>query len=249
MGLLVGTSGWHYSHWRDAWYPPRTPASRWLAVYAQTFPTVEINATFYRMPALSTFEGWRETVGDGFTFAVKASRYLTHVRRLRDPRGPVELFLERSNALGPHRGPILLQLPPDLPVDLDRLGETLEAFGRGVRVAVELRHQSWWRDDTHALLATYGAALCLTDRRGPSSPLWRTAPWGYVRFHAGRARPEPCYGDTALRSWADRIRQLWPPGADVYAYFNNDQHACAPRNALRLRALYARRHEATAKRE
>jgi uncharacterized protein YecE (DUF72 family) len=163
-----------------------------------------------------------------------ASRYLTHVRRLRDPGPPVELLMERTAPLGAKRGPILLQLPPDLTVELDRLDQTLSAFGPGVRVAVEVRHPSWDCPETREVLEQHDAALCLTDRRGPGRPAWRTASWGYVRFHAGRAVPEPCYGRTALRSWAGRLRRDWPEESDLFAFFNNDHLACAPRDARRL---------------
>ncbi|MST32432.1 DUF72 domain-containing protein [Acidimicrobiaceae bacterium USS-CC1] len=230
MTVLVGTSGWHYAHWRDRFYPHGCPSGRWLEWYATRYPTVEINATFYRLTAEATLRSWRDTVPDGFVFAVKASRYLTHVRRLKDPREPVELFLERTAALGDRRGPILLQLPPDLHAEPDRLEETLRCFGPSVRVAVEVRHPSWDRQDVRELLSAHGAALCLADRRGHLAPEWRTADWGYVRFHAGRASPWPHYGRQALTTWAGEVARWWPEG-DVYAYFNNDQEAVAPGDA------------------
>lgn len=230
MELLTGTSGWHYRHWRGDFYPPTLASSRWLECYASAFATVEINSSFYRLTPAATMRSWRDSVPDDFVFAMKASRYLTHVRRLRDPQGPVELIVERSGELGAKRGPILLQLPPDLGVDLDRLHDTLAAFGPGVQVAVEVRHDSWDTPGTAELLRAHGAALCLADRRGALRPRWATAEWGYVRFHAGRSRAAPCYGTKALATWASRVRGMWPQG-EVFAYFNNDQAGCAPRDA------------------
>jgi uncharacterized protein YecE (DUF72 family) len=232
--VLIGTSGWHYQHWKGGFYPTGRPASQWLELYAQRFATVEINNAFYRLPERAAFEAWAKSVPDDFVFAVKASRYLTHVRRLRQPQEPVQRLLERAAGLGPKLGPVLLQLPPNLRIDLDALEGVLTAFGPNIRVAVEARHDSWCDAATRALLERYEGAWCLTDRAGQGMPRWRTADWGYVRFHAGRAHPPPCYGRTALRTWAAELARLWPRSADVYAYFNNDQHGCAPRDARRF---------------
>lgn len=219
------------------------PQRRWLERYGQVFSTVEVNGTFYRLPERSTFERWRTEVPDGFRFALKASRYLTHVRRLRDPEEPVGLLLERAAGLGDRMGPVLLQLPPDQQIELDRLDRTLRAFPADVRVAVELRHDSWWVAETRALLEEHGAALCLADRRSTLlGPVWRTADWGYVRLHEGRARPHPHYGRQALASWVDRVRSCWSGDEEVFVYFNNDQGGWAVRDARTLR----RRAERTA---
>jgi uncharacterized protein YecE (DUF72 family) len=190
-----------------------------------------LNVTFYRMPAAATFRSWAARVPDDFLFAVKASRYLTHVLRLRVPREPVAFLMERASELGSHLGPILLQLPPDMPADLPRLEATLEAFPSTVRVAVEPRHDSWFTDELRALLMTRNAALCLADRRGPLTPQWRTADWTYLRFHGGRARPRPCYSDRALDAWARRLREDGGAGTQGVAYFNNDHQGCALRDA------------------
>jgi uncharacterized protein YecE (DUF72 family) len=190
-----------------------------------------LNVTFYRMPAAATFRSWAARVPDDFLFAVKASRYLTHVLRLREPREPVAFLMERASELGSHLGPILLQLPPDMPADLPRLGATLEAFPSTVRVAVEPRHDSWFTEELRSLLMTRNAALCLADRRGPLTPQWRTADWTYLRFHGGRARPRPCYSDRALDAWARRLHEDGGAGTQGFAYFNNDHHGCALRDA------------------
>jgi uncharacterized protein YecE (DUF72 family) len=229
--ILVGTSGWQYAHWRERFYPRGVPQVRWFEWYAERFATVELNVTFYRQPADETFEGWARRAPAGFVFAAKTSRYLTHVRRLRDPRPSVERFVEGVERLGPHLGPVLVQLPPDLPVAPDDLDATLSAFPASVRVAFEPRHRSWFSDEVRDVLERHGTALCWADRRGWLNPPWRTADWGYVRFHGGRATPRPCYGDRALESAAGRIAETWPRDADVFVYFNNDHRACALANA------------------
>ncbi|HVX20300.1 MAG TPA: DUF72 domain-containing protein [Acidimicrobiales bacterium] len=234
MAVLVGTSGWQYDHWRGTFYPAGLPKARWLEYYADRFGTVESNSAFYRLPERRTLADWAERTPDDFVVAVKASRYLTHVRRLRDPGEAVRRLVDRLEGLGSKRGPVLLQLPPTLQGDADALAATLAAFPPTIRVAVEPRHPSWFVDDVRRLLERAGAALCLTDTRGRHPPLWRTADWGYVRFHQGRAAPEPCYGRTALAGWAERIARLWGPADDVYCYFNNDPRGCAPRDAVRF---------------
>lgn len=240
MPVLVGTSGWQYRSWRGAFYPQGLAVARHLEHYAGHFGLVEINATFYRLPAAGTFAAWAERTPDDFVVALKASRYLTHVRRLREPEEPVRLLLDRARFLGPKLGPILVQLPPDLALDLAGLDRALGAFPAGVRVAVEPRHPSWWTPEVADLLAERGAALCLADRAGPRTPLWRTAGWAYLRLHQGRATPSPCYGRAALASWARRLAEGWGPEADVFVLFNNDTRACAVRDA-RLFAAAARR--------
>jgi uncharacterized protein YecE (DUF72 family) len=234
MPVWVGTSGWQYRDWRGRFYPERLAVRCWLEAYATAFATVESNNAFYRLPERPTFEDWAARTQDDFVMAVKVSRFLTHVKRLAEPEEPVERFVDRARGLGRKLGPALLQLPPQLRVDTGRLKATLDAFPPGVRVAVEFRHPSWFTDEVRGLLADYGAALCLADRRGPQTPLWRTADWTYVRFHQGRARPRPAYGRAALATWAGRLAETWQPDEDVYAYFNNDHRACAPHDAARF---------------
>ena len=227
MAIRIGTSGFIYEHWRRRFYPPSARGSE-LEWYAQVFDTVELNVTFYRMPAASAFRGWRDAVPDGFVFAVKASRYLTHIKRLDDPQGPVEFLIERAGELGDRLGPILLQLPPSLEADLDRLERTLEVFGPHARVAVEPRHGTWFMPELCDVLRRHDAAFVLADRRSrPITPLWFPVDWTYLRMHQGRAAPRPCYGRTALRSWVDRLADA----TDGFVYFNNDHRACAPRDA------------------
>jgi uncharacterized protein YecE (DUF72 family) len=235
MSMLVGTSGWQYDDWRGRLYPPGLPKRLWLERYAECFDTVENNNAFYRLPRRETFESWRDRTPDGFVMAVKASRYLTHIRRLKNPAEPVERLLGTAQGLGAKLGPILLQLPPNLRADPGLLAECLHHFPAGVRVAVEPRHPSWWTDEVRDVLTRYAAALCWADRRGrPLTPLWRTAGWAYLRFHEGAAHPWPTYGDRALRTWAGRLTDTWGAEADAYVYFNNDPGGAAVRNATRF---------------
>jgi uncharacterized protein YecE (DUF72 family) len=232
MTVYAGTSGWQYRHWRRLLYAAKPHDLSDLAWYARSFGTVEANGTFYRLPEVETFARWRDETPDGFVFALKASRFLTHVLRLREPQAAVERMMERAERLGDKLGPVLLQLPPTLRRDDERLAAAIDAFPADVRVAVEFRHVSWFDEDVAALLRERDAALCLADRGSRLiTPSWRTASWGYVRFHEGRAHPAPCYGREAIASRARLITSLWPTTADVYAYFNNDPRGCAVRDA------------------
>ena len=237
MPLLVGTSGFDYRDWRGAFYPRFIRGGDRLAYYAEHFATVELNVTFYRMPAADAFRGWRDAVPDDFRFAVKASRYLTHTLRLTEPQASVDYLMERASLLGDRLGVVLLQLPPSLELDAERLDRTLRAFGERVPVAVEPRHRSWFVDETWDVLREHGAAFVLADRRGPITPLVATAPWTYLRLHVGRASPRPCYGDRALASWVARLRGLGPAGRDGWVFFNNDHRACAVANARTFERL------------
>jgi uncharacterized protein YecE (DUF72 family) len=238
--LYVGTSGWQYRHWRNRFYPPGLPARAWLDHYAERFQTVEINNTFYRLPPRETFEGWAKRFPPDFVIAAKMSRYLTHIKRLRDPEEPVHRFLEHARPLGARLGSVLVQLPPNLTVDAPQLDDVLARFPSGMRVAVEPRHESWWVDDVRAVLERHDAALCLADRGSRLiTPHWRTASWGYVRFHFGRAQPAGCYGRAALETWVVRVRDTWGPDADVFVYFNNDMEGCAVRDAVVFAQLAA----------
>jgi uncharacterized protein YecE (DUF72 family) len=231
MPFLVGTSGWQYRDWRGAFYPDGLRQSDWLSFYARRFGTVEVNNAFYRLPDADVFARWAAHTPPDFIVAVKASRYLTHIRRLKEPTEPVNRLLERARALGPKLGPILLQLPPNLPAGLDDLATTLAAFPKSIKVAVEFRHPSWYTEATTAVLAEHDAAFCWADSPRRRTPEWRTASWGYLRMHGGRASPRPCYGRQALRGWAKRLADVFKPSEDVYVYFNNDTNACAVANA------------------
>ncbi len=229
--LVVGTSGWQYRDWRGPFYPG-APS---LSFYAGRFATVELNNPFYRLPARSQFERWRDETPDGFVFAVKMSRYLTHIKRLRDPAEPVSRFLSAAAGLGDKLGAVLLQLPPTLRFSLD-LDAVLAAFPRTIKVAVEPRHATWWCDEARELLEKHGAALCWADRQGrPITALWRTADFGYVRLHEGRANPRPRYGPASLKSWLSRMGEFGDQ--PVYVYFNNDPGGAAIADAFALLEL------------
>ena len=249
MPMLIGTSGWQYRDWRGPLYPPGVPQRRWLEYYAERYRTVENNNSFYRLPSAETFSSWRERTPGDFVMAVKASRYLTHVRRLRDPAEPVARLLGAAAGLGPKLGPVLLQLPPNLPADPGLLDACLREFATAaarlgldaLRVAVEPRHQTWWTEETRRVLTARDAALCWADRRSrPITPLWRTANWGYLRFHEGTAQPGPQYGTRALSTWATRLAETWPDAGDVYVYFNNDHGGAAVVNTTQFAGLARR---------
>ncbi|MBA2529480.1 MAG: DUF72 domain-containing protein [Euzebyales bacterium] len=231
MTVLVGTSGWQYRDWRGAFYPRELVAREWLGHYAARFATVEINTSFYRLPPPDRFAAWAAASPHDFVLCPKVSRYLSHMKKLRDPAEPVTRFMTSARALGGKLGPVLLQLPGTFGLALDRLDAALAEFPADVRVAVELRHPSWFVDDTRRLLAEHGAALCLADRRSVEvTPPWRTAEWGYARFHEGRGA-WPCYGRTALASRARTLAERYGPDAEVFAFFNNDPRGCAVRDA------------------
>jgi len=232
VSVLVGTSGWQYRHWREAFYPRGLAAARWLEHYAARFQTVEVNNTFYHLPEASTFRQWAERTPDDFVITVKMSRYLTHLKRLRDPAEPVARFMDRARELGDKLGAVLLQLPPNLEAEPGRLAETLDLLCPRARVAVELRHDSWYTEEVRRLLADHGAALCVADSLHRRSPTWRTADWAYLRFHEGEGDPHPCYRHEQLGGWAWLLREQWGPEATAYAYFNNDGRACALRDAV-----------------
>ena len=232
MTVHIGTCGWQYRDWGGRLYPAGLRQADWLEHYAARFRTVEVDNTFYRLPAAETFTAWRQRTPAGFVLALKTSRFLTHLKRLRDPAEPVQLFMERAGRLGDKLGPLLLQLPPTFPADPPRLAAALDCFPAGVRIAFEPRHASWFSDEVHQLLADRDVALCLSDsREEPAGPVWRTAGWTYLRFHEGRGRPHPCYRESALHAWAERIAEHWGRSAHAYAYFNNDPRGCAVRDA------------------
>jgi uncharacterized protein YecE (DUF72 family) len=234
VGVIIGTSGWHYTDWRGRFYPRGLAQREWLTYYSDRFQSVEVNNVFYRLPETATFERWNAATPEDFQFSLKASRYLTHVIRLSKPTEPLRRLLDRSRGLHQKLGPILLQLPANFRVDPARLTSTLGAFPPNSRVAFEPRHESWYTDEVTDILKQHRAALCLIDSPQRKSPLRRTADWGYVRLHEGRSNPAPCYGRTALTNWAGRLADLWDPSEDVYIYFNNDHGGCAVRDAHRF---------------
>jgi uncharacterized protein YecE (DUF72 family) len=239
--LYVGTSGWQYRDWRGTFYPQKLAQKQWLEYFSARFQTVEVNNTFYNLPDAHVFAAWAERTPDDFVVTVKMSRFLTHIKRLLEPEEPVERFFERAEKLGPKLGPVLLQLPPGLEADVSRLDAALAIMPPRVRVAVEFRHSSWYTEEVRRVLERHRAALCWADRRRPLDPPWRTAAWGFIRFHEGEAAPRPCYGRRALATWVERLRDGFSDGEDMYCYFNNDHRCCAVRDAIVFGRLAAQR--------
>jgi uncharacterized protein YecE (DUF72 family) len=238
--VRIGCSGWNYSHWRERVYPKGLPQHRWLAHYASLFDTVEVNNTFYRLPNRSAVAGWVAQSPPGFVFAVKASRFLTHVKRLADLGQGLERFYERIEPLvdSPKMGPVLWQLPPHFRRDDDRLAGALERLPAG-RHCFEFRHESWFASEVYALLRAHDAALVIGDtpqRTFQAHEL--TATWTFIRFHHGRRGRGGNYSERELEEWAARI-EAWRREADIYAYFNNDWNAYAVRNARWLQERLA----------
>ncbi|MGH3021116.1 MAG: DUF72 domain-containing protein [Gaiellaceae bacterium] len=239
MGTVrIGCSGWVYDHWRRRVYPDGLPQRRWLEHYATLFDTVEVNATFYRLPKRDTVAAWVEGTPAGFLFAVKASRYLTHVKRLQDLGAGLERFYARIEPLvdSPKLGPVLWQLPENFHRDDERLAGALERLPPG-RHCFEFRHESWFCPDVYSLLGEHGVALVVGDT--PTRPFQAhelTAGWRFVRFHHGSGGRRGNYSDRELEAWAERLVE-WRARVDVYAYFNNDWEGFAVRNALALRDL------------
>jgi uncharacterized protein YecE (DUF72 family) len=239
LSILIGTSGWSYDHWQGVLYPHGTPPRERLAIYVRHFPTVEVNSTFYRWPREQTFAGWGRRLPEGFVLAVKAPRGLSHGRRLYAPEAWLGRIPRALELLGPRRGPLLVQLPPDLPYDHARLAYFLERLPQDLPAAVEFRHPSWHREATFALLERHGAAYCVMSGAGLPCILRATAPFVYLRCHG----PDPqhlyagSYSDDSLRWWAERIREWDAMGRSVLVYFNNDGEGNAVRNAAALRRL------------
>jgi uncharacterized protein YecE (DUF72 family) len=233
--IRIGCSGWSYQHWRGRLYPSSGPTSRWLSIYAELFDTVEVNATFYRLPRAQAVEHWTQSTPDGFCFAVKGSRYLTHVRRLRDPAEGIARFESRVEPLraAGKLGPVLWQLPATFTRDDERLVSFLEQLPAG-RHAFEFRHASWLDEAVLSELRNRDVALVVADRGPAPRPRWiETAGWSYVRFHHGRGR-NGNYSERELGAWAELVQEA---SGDVYAYFNNDWEGFAVANARALAAL------------
>jgi uncharacterized protein YecE (DUF72 family) len=236
----IGCSGWQYAHWRGDFYPEDLPAARWLEHYASRFDTVEVNNTFYRLPEAPVFASWRRRVPPGFCFALKASGYLTHRKRLRDPREPLQRFFSRARRLGDRLGPVLYQLPPRWRKDVERLRSFLARLPRRRPQAVEFRDPSWYAEDVYDALEESGVALCLHDHPGSASPAVSVGPFVYRRFHGPGLQYGGRYSDGALARAAEGLSREIDAGRDVYVYFNNDQGGHAPRDAQRLAGLIVR---------
>jgi uncharacterized protein YecE (DUF72 family) len=238
--IRIGTSGWSYDHWLGTFYPQGTRPQDRLAVYAARFDSVEINRTFYKLPAPATMAAWRAQAPPDFVFAAKASRYLTHRKKLKDPEEPIGRLLGCVEALAAKLGPVLFQLPPRWRADPDRLERFLAQLPDKHRYALEFRDPSWHDDRILALLAKRGAAFCIVDLAGKRSPVEVTAGFVYIRLHGPGGPYQGSYDGRTLSGWARRILGWSEAGRDVYCYFDNDEKAYAPHDALRLKAMVER---------
>lgn len=235
--IRIGTSGWMYDDWRGSFYPEGLKRARWLDFYGRHFDTVEVNATFYRLPSRESFEDWARLTPPGFLFAVKASRFITHVKRLREPEEPIRRLFAAAEGLGEKLGPVLFQLPPRFPADPERLAYFLSALPSGQRAAFEFRDPSWLSEPIYALLRRHDAAFCIAD--APEFPRAEeiTASYLYLRLHGRTQLYASEYSEEELRDYAAKLRAWTAPGRDAYVYFDNDVAARAVRNADTLRDL------------
>lgn len=236
MTIRIGTSGWVYPHWRGIFYPPHLPSRDWLAYYTREFDTVEINNSFYRLPSADTFEAWRQQAPPGFLYAVKASRYLTHLKKLQDPAEPLQEFFARASRLGNTLGAVLYQLPPHWHVNLSRFESFLSALPQSYTHVIEFRDPSWLCDEVFRLMERYQVAHCIHDMYPLKIPTCVTAPLVYVRLH-GSLTHGGDYTATTLRTWARRIVTWHTEQHDVLVYFNNDIAGYAIKNARMLKAM------------
>jgi len=226
---FVGTSGYSYAPWKGRFYPERIPAGQMLAYYAGHFPTVEINNTFYRMPAPDVLRGWAAQTPEGFRFALKSPRRITHEKKLADVADVLTRLREAAGTLGDRLGPVLFQLPPFMKKDLPRLQEFVAQLPPGLRAALEFRHESWFSSDVYDVLRSRDAALCLAESEEIATPIEETSSWGYLRLR------HQDYDDAALSTWAERVRaRSWQ---SAYVFFKHEDEGKGPALAAKLRAL------------
>jgi uncharacterized protein YecE (DUF72 family) len=245
--VRIGTSGFHYKHWVGPFYPAKTPASKMLDFYLQHFDTVELNNSFYRLPTTEAFDAWRESTPAKFIFAVKASRFITHNKKLKDPEHALDNLLPRAAHLGPKLGPILFQLPPHWRVNPERLQSLLEILPRDLRYAFEFRELSWISPTIISILKKFNAAFCIYELAGYHSPLQVTADFAYVRLHGPEnGKYQGSYRREKLQSWICHIEAWAKHLKAIYIYFDNDQHGYAPANALTLKSMLSQNQERAA---
>lgn len=235
--IHIGCSGWNYRHWRGAFYPDKLPVKAWFAYYAEQFDTVEINNSFYRLPKAETFDAWREQAPPGFRYAVKANRFITQAKKLKDCEEPVARMMAPARHLGATLGPILYQLPPMLGINLDRLEAFLELLPGDLTHVFEFREKSWYTEATLALLDRFGAGFVAHDFPGVASPRWMSGDLVYVRFHGGLGKYYGRYSNERLLDWSDWLASQYRAGRRLWAYFNNDGDAAAIHDALTLKAM------------
>jgi len=232
--IYIGTSGWHYKHWVGTFYPEGTKDSEQLSYYLKFFKTVEINNSFYRLPPPETFKNWKNAVPGDFTFAVKGSRYISHMKKLNVERGNIEIFFKSVRRLREKLGPILFQLPPKWKINTTRLAYFLRMLPKKHRFAFEFRNQTWYHEDIYQLLRKYNCSFCIYELEHHLSPVLTTADFVYVRLHGPDGKYAGSYSNRELKEWATRCRSWQSNGKDVYLYFDNDQLGYAAFNAKTL---------------
>jgi uncharacterized protein YecE (DUF72 family) len=236
--IRIGTSGFHYKHWKGPFYPEKLPASKMLEHYIRYFDTVELNNTFYRLPNVNAFECWRDAVPKGFIFALKASRFITHNKKLKDPENAIDNFLPRAARLQEKLGPVLFQLPPKWQVNAERLEALLTILPRDVRFAFEFREMSWMKPEINEILRNHNAAFCIYELAGYHTELEITADFTYVRLHGPAAgKYQGSYSEERLEEWARQIENWARKLKAIYVYFDNDQNGYAAANAITLKQL------------
>lgn len=231
----IGTSGWHYDHWRILYYPEKLAKPKWLQFYAQQFSTVELNNSFYHLPSENAFNTWRESTPEHFVFAVKVSRFITHIKRLRNLGSSMENFLSRACLLQEKLGPLLYQLPPYMKRNDEVLENFISSLPRKYHHVIEFRHESWLNDTVFQTLKRYNIGLCVFDMPDMNCPFMATSDFAYIRLHGSRRLYLSCYSDEELLQWAQKVIRLGKDVKTVYIYFNNDAEAFAIKNALTLR--------------
>ena len=231
----IGTSGWHYDDWRGRFYPEKLPKAKWLEFYAQHFNTLELNNTFYHLPSENALKNWYESTPQGFVFAVKISRFITHIKRLKDCSEEVARFMSRATILKEKLGPLLYQLPPGLHRDDNKLTDFLKILPPGLKHAIEFRHESWFTEDIYEILRQHKVGFCVFDMPKLASPITVTTDFAYVRFHGGESLYSSCYSDKEMAGWAKKIAKLAKNLEAVYIYFNNDIAGYALDNAGTIR--------------
>jgi uncharacterized protein YecE (DUF72 family) len=237
--LRIGTSGWSYAHWRRVFYPEALPSTRWLSYYVRYFDSVELNNSFYNLPAEKTFAKWRREAPPQFIFAVKANRFITHMKKLKNVEDPLGVFLDRVKILKRTLGPILFQLPPSLGLDCPRLKDFLKLLPQRRRYVVEFRHPGWLVPEAIDLLAERRVAFCVHDLFDEPCPVHVTAPFAYFRFHGYNEKYGGSYPKRVLSEYAQKMAEIMASGKDVYAYFNNDAFGYALKDAVKLRSILA----------
>ncbi len=235
--IHIGTSGWHYDHWKGAFYPDSLPKTNYLEYYADNFHTLEINNSFYQMPQERTLVQWRNLVDEDFIFAFKASRYITHIKKLKDGKQIIPPFLKKIEALGDRLGPILFQLPPQWRFNLERLNSFLNALPSDFRYAFEFRDTSWFNDHTYNALAAHNAAFCVYQVASRTTPQEITADFIYLRLHGPKGTSQGTYAPSVLTDWVDRFIEWAGNGKEIFCYFDNDESGFAAKDAVQMQKI------------